>query len=50
MLLLRSKYRLSPALQSNIRFIGRAPFIVGAVGEWDKRREGKKYDIALEQR
>ena len=50
MLFLRSKYTLSPALQSNIRFIGRAPFIARAVGEWDKRREDKKYVIALEQR
>ena len=50
MLFLRSKYRLSPAFQSNIIFIARAPFIAGAVGEWDKRREGKKYDTALEQR
>ena len=50
MLLLRSKYTLSPALQRNIIFIDRAPFIARAVGEWDKRREGKKYDIVLEQR
>ena len=42
-----AKYRLSPAIPSNTIFTARASFIARAVGECD--REGKKYDIALEQ-